>query len=128
MRLIMTESLLIAAASGVLGLLLSDWIASLLVSALPFNNIGAAIRTSPDWRILGITAAVSLLAALLAGITPALQATRPDLAPALKNESRTASLGLGQTRFRRVLICAQVALSFLLLASRPDCLRAVCTS
>ena len=117
MRLIMTESLLIAAASGVLGLLLSDWIASLLLSALPFNNIGAAIRTSPDWRILGFTAAVSLLAALLAGITPALQATRPDLAPALKNESRTASLGLGQTRFRRVLICAQVALSFLLLAA-----------
>jgi len=117
MRLIMMESLLIAAVSGVLGLLLSDWIASLLVGLLPFNNIGAAIRTSPDWRILSFTAAVSLLAALMAGIAPALQATRPDLAPALKNESRTSSLGLGQTRFRRGLICAQVALSFLLLAA-----------
>ena len=117
MRLIMTESLLIAGASGVLGLLLSDWIASLLVSALPFNNIGAAIRTSPDWRVLAFTAAVSLLAALLAGVAPALQATRPELATALKTESRTASLGLGQTRFRRSLICGQVALSFLLLAT-----------
>jgi len=117
MRLIMTESLLIAAASGVLGLLLSEWVASLLVSALPFNNIDAAIRTSPDSRILAFTAALSLLTALLAGVAPALQTTRPDLAPVLKNESRTTSLGLSQTRFRRVLICAQVALSFLLLAT-----------
>ena len=117
MRLIMTESLLVAAASGVLGLLLSDWTASLLVSLLPFQNIAAAIRTSPDWRILAFTAAISLLAALLAGVAPALQAARPGLAPALKSESRGASLGLGQTRFRRVLICAQVALSFLLLAT-----------
>jgi len=117
MRLIMMESLLIAVASGALGLLLSDWIASLLLSLLPFQNITVAIRTSPDWRILAFTAAISLLAALLAGVAPALQATRPDLAPALKNESRGASLGLGQTRFRRVLICAQVALSFLLLAT-----------
>ncbi|MGO4884721.1 MAG: ABC transporter permease [Bryobacteraceae bacterium] len=117
MRLIMGESLLIAAASGALGLLLSNWIAELLVRMLPFNNIGAAIQTSPDWRVLSFTAAVSLLAALLAGFAPALQSTRPDLAPALKNESRTASLGLGQTRFRRGLISAQVALSFLLLAA-----------
>jgi predicted permease len=117
MRLIMTESLLIAGASGVLGLLLSQWITALLVSLLPFSNIGAAIRTAPDWRILAFTAAVSLLAALLAGASPAFQATRPELAPALKNESRSSSLGLGQTRFRRVLICAQVALSFLLLAT-----------
>jgi predicted permease len=116
-RLMMTESVVIAGLSGALGLLLSDWIASLLVTMLPFANIGAAIRTSPDWRMLGFTAALSILTALLAGITPALQATRPELAPALKNESRTASLSEGQTRFRRSLICAQVALSFLLLAA-----------
>ena len=116
-RLIMSESLLIAAVSGLLGLLLSDWIASLLVSLLPFNNIGAAIQTTPDWRILAFTAGVSLLAALLAGITPALQSTRSGLAPTLKNDSRTSSLGMGQTRFRRGLICGQIALSFLLLAA-----------
>jgi len=116
-RLMMTESVLIAGVSGALGLLLSDWIASLLVSMLPFTNIGAAIRTSPDWRILAFTASLSLLTALLAGFAPALQATRPDLGPTLKNESRSASLSLGQTRFRRSLITAQVALSFLLLAA-----------
>ena len=60
---------------------------------------------------------VSLMAALLAGVIPALRAAPPDLTPALKNESRTSSLGLHQTRFRKALICAQVALSFLLLAA-----------
>ena len=116
-RLILTESLLIAAVSGTLGLLLSDWIASLLVGFLPYTHIGAAIRTSPDWRIMSFTATVSLLAALLAGVAPALQAVPPELATALKNESRSASLGTGQARFRRGLICLQVALSFLLLTT-----------
>ncbi|HUE02273.1 MAG TPA: ABC transporter permease [Bryobacteraceae bacterium] len=117
MRLIMSESLLIAAVSGALGLLLSEWIAAALVSMLPFQNIGAAIRATPDWRVLAFTGGISLLIALLAGAAPALQATRPDLAPALKNETRSASLSFGQTRFRRGLIAAQVALSFLLLAA-----------
>jgi predicted permease len=115
-RLMMAESVLLAVASGALGLILSDWIASLLVSLLPFDNIGVAIHTSPDTRMLAFTAGLSLLTALAAGLAPALQATRPNLAPSLKNESRGASLGLGQTRLRRGLVCSQVALSFLLLA------------
>ena len=117
LRLIMTESVLIAAASGVLGLILSDWIASLLAGMLPLDNIAAAIRTTPDLRILAWTAGLSLLTALLVGFAPALQATRPELAGSLKNEARTVSLGLAQTQFRRALICVQVALSFLLLAA-----------
>jgi len=116
-RLMMAESVLVAAAGGALGLMLSDWIAALLVSLLPFDNISVAIRTSPDLRMLAFTAALSLLTALTAGFAPAFEATRPTLAPSLKNESRAASLGLGQTRLRRVLVCGQVALSFLLLAA-----------
>ena len=118
MRLIMGESLLIAAASGALGLLLSDWIAELLVRMLPFNNIGAAIQTSPDWRVLSFTAALSLLAGVAGGLRAGFAELPGQIwRRRLKNESRTASLGLGQTRFRRGLISAQVALSFLLLAA-----------
>jgi predicted permease len=115
MQLIIAESMLIAAAAGLLGLLLSEWIASLLTGLLPLSNIAVAIRTSPDWRILGFTAALSLVAALLSGAAPALQATRLALAGTLNNESRTVTSGRERTRFRRVLICAQIALSFLLL-------------
>ncbi len=114
-RLIMTESFCIAAASGVLALLLSSWLCAVLVRMLPLDNIGVAIPTTPDWRIFGFTAALSLCTAAIFGLLPAFQATRPNLAPALKNESGTISSGGGQTRLRRWLVAAQVALSLLLL-------------
>ncbi len=116
MQLILMESLLIAAASGALGLLLSEWITSLLVALLPSGNIGAAIHPSPDGRVLVFTAGLSLLTALLAGVAPAFEATRPTRDRALHNDSRSTTLSRPRTRLRRVLIFAQVALSFLLLS------------
>ncbi len=105
MRLILMESFTLAFAGGALGLLLSYWVAGLLVRILPFDNIGFAFRIVPDLRILAFTAAVSFLAALLFGLVPALQAT-----------STVASSLKGQTsRLRKLLVVAQVALSLLLL-------------
>jgi predicted permease len=115
-RLIMTESLLLALASGAIGLVLASWISYALVGMLPIDNIGTAISTAPDLRVLGFTAAVTLITALLFGLAPALQATSPDVAPALKNEGGNLSSGAGQTRLRRILVSSQVALSLLLLA------------
>jgi predicted permease len=114
-RLVMTESLLVAIAGGLLGVLVSMWMASLLVGILPYQNIGAVLRTTPDVRILAFTAGVSLVAAILFGSAPALQGTRPDLAVTLKSESGKHSSGSGQTRLRQLLVSAQVALSLLLL-------------
>jgi len=114
-RLVMTESVLLAAFSGFLGVLLSSWIASILVGMLPYDNIGSAIRTTPDIRILSFTAGLSLLTAILFGCAPALQATHPDLAETLKSESGKLSTGSAQTGLRRLLVSTQVALSMLLL-------------
>jgi predicted permease len=114
-RLVMTESLLVAIAGGLLGVLIAMWMASLLVGILPYQNIGAVLRTTPDLRILAFTAGVSLLAAILFGSAPALQGTHPDLAATLKSESGKHSAGGGQTRLRKLLVSAQVGLSLLLL-------------
>jgi predicted permease len=114
-RLVMTESLLVATAGGLLGILVAMWMASLLVGILPYQNIGAVLRTTPDARIFAFTAGVSLLAAILFGSAPALQGTRPDLAVTLKSESGKLSGGAGQTRLRKLLVSAQVGLSLLLL-------------
>ena len=116
-RLIMTESFCIAAASGALALALSTWLCSIFVKAVPLDNSAVAIPTTPDWRIFGFTAALSLCTALLFGLLPAFQATRPSLAPALKNEAGTISSGTGQARLRRWLVSVQVALSLLLLTA-----------
>ncbi len=114
-RLVMTESLLVALCGGLLGLLLAMWMASLLVGMLPYPNISAAIRIAPDTRIFLFTAGISLLTAVLFGLAPALQASHADLAVTLKSESGKLSGGSGQTRLRRLLVSAQVALSLLLL-------------
>ena len=114
-RLILTESLCIAFFSGILGLLLASWLAHVLIGFLPYENMSIAIQASPDRSMLAFTTGLTVLTALFFGLIPALQATKPTLAPALKNESASASLGTGQTRLRRVLVCAQVALSLVLL-------------
>jgi predicted permease len=114
-RLVMTESLLVAVAGGLLGLLIAMWMASLLVGILPYPNIGAVLRTTPDVRIFAFTGGVSLLAAILFGSAPALQGTHPDLAVTLKSESGKHSSGSSQTRLRKLLVSAQVGLSLLLL-------------
>jgi predicted permease len=114
-RLVMTESAMVAAVAGLLGVLIAMWLTSLLVGILPYPNIGAALGTTPDGRILAFTAGVSLLAAILFGSAPALQGTHPDLAVTLKSESGKLSAGAGQSRLRKLLVAAQVGLSLLLL-------------
>ncbi len=115
LRLIMTESLLVAAAGGALGLALSYWLSSLLIHLMPYDNIDVAIRVAPDWRVLAFTAGISLLAALLFGLTPALEATRSTLAGTLRSEGPSASLSGRQARLRKLLVVAQVTLSLFML-------------
>ena len=79
--------------------------------ATPDNPL--AIDPSPDGRVLAFTTAIAALTAIVAGLVPALRATRVDLAPTLKG-SGGAVLG-EQARLRKTLVVAQVALSFLLL-------------
>ena len=118
MRQLLTESLLLALTGGALGLLLASWSSSVLLSVFSSGHnpvtAGArlAISTPVDLRILGFTAAVSLLAAIVFGLAPAWRATRTDLTPSLK-ATRTSShrwFGWG-----RALVVSQVALSLLLL-------------
>jgi predicted permease len=91
------------------------WIDQALVSFLPAGpTTTLAVSATPDWRILLFTLGISLLTGLIFGLVPALQATRPDLAPTLKDQvgaiTSTASVGL-----RKSLVVAQVTLSLLLL-------------
>lgn len=114
-RLILTESMCIAIFGGICGVLLSMWLVRALAGFLPEDSMSMAIQASPDLSVLAFTTALTVLTAPFFGLVPALQATRPDIAPTLKSESAAASLGTGQTRLQRALVCAQVALSLVLL-------------
>jgi predicted permease len=112
---LLIESLMLSVTGGAAGLLLAVWIDQALVSFLPTGpTTTLAISATPDWRILLFTLGISLITGLIFGLVPALQATRPDLAPTLKDQvgavTSTASVGL-----RKSLVVAQVTLSLLLL-------------
>src|SRR5206468_6497305 len=66
-----------------------------------------------NWRVLGVTAALSVLCGLLFGLAPAIQSTRPDVIPALKN-GRTSE---PRRRAHNVLVVAQIAISLLILVA-----------
>ena len=112
-RQLLTESLLLAALSGALGLLLAQWGARLLLTYLPPEQT-ATFDLAPDAKALGFTLAVSLLTSLLFGLAPALGATRPDLISSLK-DAVGESAGRSRLTPHKLLIVTQVALSLFLL-------------
>ncbi len=110
-----SESLMLAIGGGVLGILLSWWTTQLLINLLPDPAIGASLTADPDRRVLLFALVASVATAILAGVVPAVQTTRPALTAALKEEAGSLAGGPRQVRLRKGLVIAQVALSALLL-------------
>src|SRR5262249_6910453 len=113
-RQLLTESMLLALIGGASGLLFALWGSGFLLALVGSGRNPVFLKLTLDLRVLGFTAAASLLAGVLFGLAPAWRATRVDLNPALKDGARGSDagsrLGLGKT-----LVGVQVALSVLLL-------------
>lgn len=113
-RQLLVETTLLAVLGGAAGILLANWILGLLMAFQPPIPVPADLDVSLDRTVLFFTAGVTLLAALAFGLLPALQGTRPDVAPTLKNESGGTGKP-GRFNLRHALVVTQVAFSFLLL-------------
>jgi predicted permease len=109
-RQLLTESVLLAAMGGALGLVMAWWCNGLLLTLVPLS-----VDLHPDLHILTFALAASLLSAVLFGLVPALQATSTNITPALQAGSRYHSGGRPRQRFSRALVISQVALSLCLL-------------
>jgi predicted permease len=114
-RQLLAEGLLLSLAGGVAGIALAMLMVSSLLKFLPPNISGYSISASPDPGILGFACAISALTGLLFGLVPALQASRPEIAPTLKDQAGNIMGGGAQVAFRKILVTAQVTLSLLLL-------------
>jgi predicted permease len=113
LRQLLTESVLLALLGSALGLALAYGAVELARFKMPVIFGFWPIDLQIDWRVLVFTLALSFLTGVLLGLLPGLQATRPDLIPALKNESTLG--GYRRSRLRNVLVVAQMSLSLVLL-------------
>ena len=113
-RQLLTESLMVALAGGVLGAAASAWGTRLIVS-LAQGSLPRSSDIRSDGVVLLFTAAVSLFAGVLFGMVPALEISRPDLISVLRSEGRGATSGRRRHRMGSLLVVSQVALSMLLM-------------
>ena len=113
-RQLLTESLVLALAGAILGIVFAGWAGKVLVAMVPHGDEPLLLNVAPDARVLGFTLLVSLATALLCGLAPALRATRIALGSSLK-EARGSVASTSRTRLAKALIVSQVALSLVLL-------------
>ncbi len=120
-RQLLTESVLLSVLGAGLGLLLAYWLLDTLRAAdLPLP-VPVDDSLSLDGRVLGFTAILAVATGLLFGVAPALQASKPDVVPVLKNELVPSPSGqrgvFGGLSFRQVLVISQVAASMIALVA-----------
>ena len=118
-RQLLLESVLLGCVGGAVGLVIAAWGTSLLVPILPGSLTFLPMRPLDsidlDWRVLGFTAALSVVSGVLFGLVPAVSAFRDDLANPLKEQARGAVSG-PRSRLRYGLVASEVALTLVTLA------------
>jgi predicted permease len=113
-RQLLTESIVLALVGGALAVPIAGGMARLIAGVhfpLPMD-IGLAI--APDWRVLAYTFVVAMATGMVFGLIPALQASRPDLVPALKQAGGWSQRKGRRVEMRDALVVVQMAVSLLL--------------
>jgi len=122
LRHLLMESMLVALAGGLAGLLVTNWtlraIRPAIIATVP--PVSRSLRDwlfvnlTPDYRVFGFTLILAFVAAFAAGMFPALQASRVDVNAALKNGGSVFSR---RSRLRHSLVVVQIAACFTLLTA-----------
>ncbi len=122
LRPLLCESLLIALAGGVVGILVASWTNAWLSSRLSANGY-VTFHVTIDWRVLGFALGLSALTGLVFGIAPAWAMSRIRVNDTLKSGGRSLTGDRAQHRFRHSLIVGQFALALILLAGAAVSIR-----
>ncbi len=112
-RQLLTESVMLASLGGAFGVAFAIWGVRSLTFLFSRGRENFTMHADLNWTVLGATAVLSVLCGLLFGLAPAIQSTRPDVMPTLKD-----GRGGGQRRrAQHVLVIAQIAMSFVILVA-----------
>jgi predicted permease len=116
LRQLLTEGLILSTLAAGCGLVVAYACRNLLVLFFPpRTSVKVNLPAEIDWRVLALAAAVCLVSTLLFGLAPAMQASKVDLAGAMKAEAGGVVGGRGRAWIRSGLVMVQVSLSFALL-------------
>ena len=121
-RQLLTESVLLSFAGGILGVALLYCTKGVLLRIVP-ESLPRLNEVSINWSVLLFALAASLVAGAIFGVAPALHAGRVDVMHALKQEGRSATGSNEQARTRRVLVVTEFALSLALMIAATLLLR-----
>lgn len=114
-RQLLTESLLLALAGMSVGLVIATWLGGALRWLLPSIAGPLMIQPPLSWQVLGFTALLTVAAATLAGVVPALHAARSNVNEMLKEGGRSGALGAKSHRLRGLMVVLEMALAVIAL-------------
>ncbi len=114
-RQLLTETLLMAVAGSVCGLILANLLGGALRWLLPAVAMPAMLQPPLDGQVLAFTMALAFGVAILAGLVPALHASRANVNEMLKEGGRTGTSGAHSHRLRGLLVTSEVALAVIAL-------------
>ncbi|HTS66519.1 MAG TPA: ABC transporter permease [Candidatus Acidoferrales bacterium] len=123
LRQLLTESVVLAFAGGLLGMLLAYRSVPAIVALMPQYSVPHEADIRVNAQVVLLTFAVSVLTGILFGMAPALQMARADVAQAMQSGSRGSSEGGRGGKIRSGLIVAEVALTMILLAGASVSIR-----
>jgi putative ABC transport system permease protein len=121
-RQLLVESVMLAGAGGLLGVLLARWAVSLFIAFGP-RDIPRLNEIQISVPVLLFSLGVSVVTGLIFGLAPALQAAKADVNEVLKDSGRGTTDGFRRNRLRGALVMSEVALSLVLLAGAGLLLR-----
>ena len=115
-RQLLTESVILAVAAGIVGVVIAGWATMLLVRFTPQSAmLPRTAEIGVDGRVLAATAVLTLVTGVFFGLAPAIAASRPNLQTGLKSGGRGSSHDRGGKLFRNALVAVEVALATVLL-------------
>lgn len=112
--MLLTESLVLAAGGGALGIVLSLWTVDFLQALFPQQYLPIYLSLGPDWAVASFVAGLCVLAAVLAGLAPILQSGKGPHAAVLAS-GRNAGAGAGSNRTRNALVVAEISMAMVAL-------------
>ena len=123
-RLLITESAVLAAFGGALGVAFA-WITVRLLRANAPVGLPRLTETSIDWVVVAFALAVSGITAVLTGVLPLVHATRLTLSGELRDGGRGSTSGRGRLRWRQALVAVEISLAVVLVAGAGLMIRTV---